>query len=86
MTTRLTPKERALFRSWQGVGGCTEPALGTLEQRLTIVIHRLGGRTAALPRLSAEERELYAGFKEGVPPWTEGVVGHRAKRRKGSQR
>jgi hypothetical protein len=65
-TVRCTEAERAAFKRWvipQGYGRvqirCHEPALGTLDERLGIIVRRLGGRTTPLPRLTAAERDQY---------------------------
>lgn len=60
-TTRCTPEERAKFKKFSPNLGCygDEPALGTLDERLGILIRRFGGRTKPLPRLTAAEREQY---------------------------
>jgi hypothetical protein len=47
-TTRCTPAERKAFKGYITLSSghihpITEPALGTLEQRLDIIIRRLGG-------------------------------------------
>lgn len=58
---RCTPAERAAFKRLHihGTGQCDEPALGSLDERLGIIIRRLGGRTTT-PRLTRYEREQLA--------------------------
>jgi len=58
-TTRLTAAERAHFAGPYGTVAGTEPAMGTLDQRLGIIIRRLGGRTGAV-RASVAERHEHA--------------------------
>lgn len=63
---RLSAFERRHFRTQTlGIGkpaglSLTEPALGTVAQRLDILILRLGGRISALPGLTGSERAEYA--------------------------
>lgn len=65
--TRCTPTERVHFRkicAEHALGDGhklrdTEPALGTLDQRLDILIRRHGGRTSAFPPMTREQRREY---------------------------
>lgn len=61
-TVRFTAEERRIFTGGIPAPGrprWQEPALGTLDERLGIILRRLGGRTAA-PRPTEEERAEYA--------------------------
>lgn len=61
---RCNAAERAAFKA-KRIGGIDhtsqgqEPALGSVDERLSILIRRLGGRTSPLPRLTDAEREQY---------------------------
>lgn len=50
------------------VGGRTEPALGTLHERLGIIVRRLGGHTGP-PRATQRELHDYADWcqEQGIP-------------------
>jgi hypothetical protein len=62
-TTRLTAAERLVFKSpttryqiraeWR-----TEPGLGTLDERLGIIVRRLGGSTGTVRASDSERRDL----------------------------
>lgn len=78
VTRRCNAAERQAFKAWwppltggrYGSNQVTqrgEPALGTLEERLSIIIQRLGGTTGAV-RMSANERLEYARWqaREGI--------------------
>lgn len=64
--TRCNAAERAAFQrlriqvSSGQVMRCDEPALGTVDQRLDIIIRRLGGRTKLAPLTEAERAEFEA--------------------------
>ena len=65
-TRRCNAQERqcTAFRhseAWNTLGSRsrTEPALGTLDERLGIIVRRLGGRTGPV-RATARERQDYA--------------------------
>lgn len=67
-TRRCNAAERAAFKVKRihGIDPRTqgqEPALGSVDERLGILVRRLGGRTAPLPRLTEAEREQYR-----IPP------------------
>lgn len=73
-TRRLIAQERQC-EAWREVNyGCgrrygpTEPALGTLNERLGIIIRRQGGRTRPV-RATARERRDYADWcrEQGIP-------------------
>lgn len=77
-STRLTSAERKAFlgkRAGEIIGRYEcEPALGTLDERLGILVRRHGGRTR-VQRLSSHERADYlAWLRENDPtatnPWT----------------
>jgi hypothetical protein len=63
---RCTPAERKVFNSRRcsdGHGGYvreTEPALGTLDERLGIIVRRLGGTTKLSRIHTPKQLEAYA--------------------------
>ena len=68
MSTPVIPRcnaaERARYRKPISAGYADlpgfEPALGTLDQRLAILVRRHGGRVKGLPAMSAAEKREYA--------------------------
>lgn len=65
-TRRLTAQERRTLNRMYG--NPQEPALGTVDQRLGILVRRLGGHTRP-PRMTERERRDYAEWcrDQGVP-------------------
>lgn len=73
MIARLTPAERQLAARYAaGINADhpslrtpREPAMGTLDERLDIIIRRLGGRTGPI-KLTPDERRLVESYRQAA--------------------